>query len=152
MPCPRTRLLCACLDPEWAGRRRALVEAHVARCPICEAELEALRSMTAGLRALPDPAGAPDVARSWRPAPAGRRPARRRSFTDILLAGLGWLPAGAAVTASLAVGIGMADQTWPAAAPASPPASMARLDVFGPVPPGGLCAAGGLCGSAKERT
>lgn len=147
MPCPRTVLLSACLDPEWTGRRRALIQAHVVNCPVCAAELQALRTMTADLRALPDPDRAPDFSQAWHPAPARRR--RWAWFgRDILQA---WLPTGAVAAASLAVGIGLANWSWPVANPAQPQVSMARLDVFGTAPPGGLCAAG-LCGSPKERT
>jgi anti-sigma factor RsiW len=144
-------LLSACLDPEWTGRRRDLIQAHVAGCPVCAAELEALRSLTASLRELPDPVAAPDFSRSWRPVPTGRRgPAR--SIRDVLQSWLGWLPAGMAVTVSLVAGMGLANWSWPEASPAQPQAAMARLEVFSPVPPGGLCAAGGLCGFPKERT
>ncbi|GAA0236723.1 hypothetical protein GCM10009125_27040 [Castellaniella daejeonensis] len=151
MPCPRTVLLCASLDPEWTGRRRELIQAHVAACPVCAAELRAIRAMTAGLKALPDPGGSPDVSRAWHPAPAGRRKAPA-SFGDAVRSWLGWLPAAMAVTASLAAGIGLADWSWPGGPPVRPEAPMARLDAFGPVPPGGLCAAAGLCGTPKENT
>ncbi|MGX5659557.1 anti-sigma factor family protein [Castellaniella ginsengisoli] len=150
MPCPRTVLLSACLDPEWTGRGRALIQAHVAVCPVCAAELETLGAMTAALRALPDPAGAPDLSRAWQPAAAGRR-VMVRPFREAMRAWLGWVPAGLAVTASLAAGIGLASWSWPAASPVPSLAAMARFDAFGPVPPGGLCAAR-LCETLKEKT
>jgi len=150
MPCPRTVLLSACLDPEWTGRGRALIQAHVAVCPVCAAELETLRAMTGALRTLPDPAEAPDLSHFRHPATAGRR-VMVRPFREAMRAWLGWLPAGVAVTASLAAGIGLASWSWPAANPAPPQASLARFDAFGPVPPGGLCAAR-LCETLKEKT
>ena len=151
MPCPRTVLLSACLDPDWTGRRRDLIQAHVAGCPVCAAESQALLAMIVDLKALPDPVAVPDFSRSWQSASVGRRIAVR-PFRDVLRAWLGWLPAAMAVTASLAVGIGLANWSWPAESPARPDVSMARLDAFSPVPPGGLCAAAGLCGTLEERT
>ncbi|WP_298014616.1 hypothetical protein [uncultured Castellaniella sp.] len=153
MPCPRTLLLSACLDPECAGPRRSLILAHVRSCPICAAELDALRCLSDDLRALPDPEGAPEAFRAWRMRPdAGRRdPSRRRSWRQ----GAFWwmrLPAGLAVAASLAAGVGLANWSLPAAGSARSVAAAARLDVFDAVPPGGLCAAGGLCGTPQERT
>lgn len=153
MPCPRTLLLSACLDPECAGRRRSLILAHVRSCPICAAELDALRSLSDDLRALPDPGGAPDASRGWQMPPAAgqRRPSRDRSWWN----GSAWwmrLPAGLAVAASLAAGVGLANWSLPMAGPGRSLAAAARLDTFDPVPPGGLCAAGGLCGITQERT
>ncbi|WP_323018639.1 zf-HC2 domain-containing protein [Castellaniella sp.] len=147
MPCPRTALLSACLDPEWIGARRELMTAHVQRCPICAAELNVLRALSAELQALPSPALGQDFSRPYAAAPSARRrvwPSRawQRWRT--------WMPLGVTAAASLMAGVGLADLSWTPVAPSRPVAVEMRLGLFSPVPPGGLCAAAELCGTPKE--
>jgi len=145
MPCPRTVLLSACLDPGWTGRRRALIVAHVRTCPVCAAELDALRSLSDGLRALPSPVLDVDLSRWHRTVPLF---AWLRKWRD----GWAWVPASLAVTASLLAGISLGNLPATPAASAQPVEVAFRLDLFNPVPPGGLCVAAGLCGVPQERT
>ncbi len=153
MPCPHTLLLSASLDPECTDRRRSQILGHVRSCPICAAELAVLQCLSADLRALPDPGGASDLSGAWKAPPAvfSRGRSRWKFWRD----GSSWwtrLPAGLAVAASLAAGVGLADWSLPVAAPAQSLAVTARMDSFDPVPPGGLCAAAGLCGTTRGRT
>lgn len=146
MPCPRTVLLSACLDPGWSGRRRALIDAHVRTCPLCAVELDALRALSADLHALPSPVLAQDFSHRYTAPPS----VRRRGWWRLGEHWGAWMPVGLTTAASLLVGVGLADLSW-APTVSSPPTIMAmRLDLFNPVPPGGLCAAAELCRTPKE--
>ncbi|MER1967910.1 zf-HC2 domain-containing protein [Castellaniella sp. GW247-6E4] len=143
MPCPRTVLLSAYMDHACTERRRALIGAHVLACPVCAAELSALRQLCGELRGLQDPPLDLGIARQYRPQPAAPRLSAWRLW-------LGWSPAGLAIAAALAAGLGLGALP-PAASPSGSVVWTASLRVFDPVPPGGLCAAG-LCNPPKEQT
>lgn len=148
MPCPRTVLLSAFLDSEWTGPRRTLIAAHVRTCPICAAELSDLRALSSELQALPDPVLEQDFSRRY----AARPSVRRSAWAWIARCWNTWMPVGLTAAASLLVGVGLADLSWEPVTPQRPVAVDLRLDLFNPVPPGGLCAAAELCGTPKDRS
>ncbi|MGB6242955.1 MAG: zf-HC2 domain-containing protein [Castellaniella sp.] len=148
MPCPRTVLLSACLDPEWTGPRRQLITRHVQTCPLCAAELDVLRALSADLQALPSPVLEHDFSRPYTAPP----PARHDLWSWIGRRWVAWMPLGLTAAASLLVGVGLADVSWTPVASSRPAAVDMRLSLFNPVPPGGLCAAAELCGTPKERS
>lgn len=149
MPCPRTVLLSACLDPEWTGPRRTLMTAHIRICPVCAAELEALRGLSAELHALPSPVLEQDFSREYATKPAVRR---RGWLSRVGQGWRAWAPLGLTATASLLAGVGLADLSWAPVVATQPVVADMRLDLFSPVPPGGLCAAAELCGTSKEQS
>lgn len=144
MPCPRTVLLSAYLDRACTERRAMLIGVHVRSCPACAAELSALQRLSDELRELPDPPLDLDLAVRYSPWPASRRAPAWRLW-------LGWSPAGLAIAAALAMGVGLGVLP-PPGSPSDPGVRTASLRVFDPVPPGGLCAAAGLCNPSKEQT
>lgn len=144
MPCPRTVLLSACLDPEWTGQRHALIMAHLRTCQICAAELDSLRCLSAGLRALPSPLLDKDLS-------CGRA-APRFVWHPGWRGWLAWVPASVAVAASLLAGVGLGNLSGSPGVPAQSVSVAVRLDFFDPVPPGGLCIAADLCETMQEQS
>lgn len=53
--------------------------------------------------------------------------------------------------AALAMGVGLGALPPPSGSPSDHGVRTASLRVFDPVPPGGLCAAAGLCNTSKEQ-
>ena len=115
-------LAVAALDFELPSRQRALVDAHLATCPICRQAVDEIRRDAERLRGLP--AGdAPDrVAQAVAQAAHGRRVATNRRFTLVLVMAAMLLAVIAA--GSLAVGA-IRDQRSsvlpPDSAPQTPP-------------------------------
>ena len=145
MPCPRTVLLSAYLDRACTERRAMLIGAHVQACPACAAELFALQRLSGELRELPDPPLGLDLAARYSSRPTPRRAPAWRPW-------LGWSPAGLAIAAALAMGVGLGALPPPSGSPSDHGVRTVSLRVFDPVPPGGLCAAAGLCNTSKEQT
>jgi anti-sigma factor RsiW len=108
-----TRLLSAHLDDRLGERRRADLDAHLARCAACREDLEALRAASQSLRSLgraePPPGLAARVVRAAMAAPR-----REPSWLERLLP-LTWPVAAATAAAALALAI-----TVPAPAALSP--------------------------------
>jgi predicted anti-sigma-YlaC factor YlaD len=93
--------LAAYHDGELRGRRLAQVEAHLARCPECRAELEQLASLSALLGAAPE---APTLTPPDRfAAQVGMRLSRRRVVKSRSRTGQAWV--WAAMPVSIVVGL-----------------------------------------------
>lgn len=135
-PCPKTIALSARLDDELTPHERALLDAHVAGCPVCAAMLADLGRLSDHLRNLPEETLSYDLAEVLRarlegaPAPQATRRRVPRRF--------GWLPLGAGVAASLALGLALGLAATGGAGVAAAP-QVAAMSVFAPVAPGGLC-------------
>ena len=152
--CPRVEALSALVDDALSEPERLALMAHVQRCPSCAPVWDTMRALRAQFAALPDPAGAFDLApeidrristpapdRPSRPAPADAR-ARRRWRDLALLA-----PGGAA---ALALGIWLGASLMPYAALSHADASAAQMAVFSSMPPGAMCLAPGSCGGPSR--
>lgn len=126
--------LSAYLDGELNAEARQRVAAHLGICPACAARYAQLRSLAAGLRALPEVTLGFDLASviEGRLAAAPRPPAARRSQ--------GWRarwPLAFGAAASLAIGVSMGSALVAGGAAMAPP--MVALHVFDALPPGNLC-------------
>jgi anti-sigma factor RsiW len=134
--CPRTVELSACLDHQLEARDRERIEAHVASCAVCAAELADLRVLRADLKALPDETLGFDLGSviegrlAQRPRPAPRRRPGRPVF--------GWLPLGVGMAASVSLGITLGAMLTTGTGAGLAP-GVAAMAVFDPVAPGGLC-------------
>lgn len=152
--CPRIEALSALADGELPADERTELEGHVAGCPLCAPALADLRRLRTLFAALPEPAGAFDVApevdrrigaAAGGAARRGPRPPRPRWWQVALAA------PGAAIP--LAVGVWLGSVAFPAAVPATvaaPTALAAGLSVFATSPPGAICAIPGSCGGPSR--
>lgn len=143
MHCPQHNKLSIYLDRAMASQERDQFALHLQNCPLCQHQLEALTALQGHLRDLPSPVLGFDLAARlqdrFRAGTMQRRPARSSWFA--------WGPGGLAVTASLASGIWLGALLTAGGVASAPPVAM--LQVFDPVPPGGLCAAAELCRLSK---
>jgi len=146
MTCPTTEALSAYADHMLAPTEQARLGQHLQGCSACQHRLAELAALQQALRTLPSPALgldlAPRIEGRLRPRPQPRRrpPPRTRPWA-------GWVPAGLAAGMALASGIWLGGLLLGSATASTPPA--ARVRVFDPVPPGGLCAATELCRPLK---
>lgn len=135
--CARITDLSAYLDEQLGRRKRARVQAHLARCPACAATLAKLQALRTDLRALPEPTLGFDLGSviegrlAALPRPA--HGARRRAWRPLIPVGIG---AAASLSFGLLMGLGL---TAGSAYQALPAATM--MAVFDPVAPGSLCLA-----------
>lgn len=142
MPCPTFETLSAYADQALAPPLRPRLEQHLPHCPQCQQQLAQLQQLHSLAQALPAPTLGFDLAArlpDLLPRPRADTPRPPRHW--------GWLSAGASV-AALGCGVWLgglllAGTTTPA------PLRSGVTRVFGPVPPGGLCAAVELCTPSK---
>lgn len=147
--CPRIEALSALVDDAVAGRERAEIETHAARCPVCGRALSGLRGLRTDFAALPERRVGFDLAPRIEERigaaerPRGARPPRERvRWWQAFPAAVGTaaaLSAGAYLGAYIVAGGGAA-----AARPAI------EMSAFATVPPGGLCI-GPACGARGPR-
>lgn len=150
---PDLETLSAWLDGELDAAARQRVDAHLADCPRCAAELVALRELSAGFAAMRGETLGYDLAgviegrlaaapRAPSPASVARRQPRRW---------LAWLPATVGAAASLALGIGLGSALLGGAGTDgkladNPPATLvSAMRVFDPLPPGSVCLGTDAC-------
>ncbi len=155
--CPRRVALSALIDDALAPRERTEITAHVAVCPICAAELEDFRALSAEFAGLPPEA--PDfdlgevIEARLNAQEAAAKGARRPRVAD-RLRGLreGWanwlaLPAASGAVA-LTLGLYLGSNLLPPPRPVAP--RVATMAVFAPIPPGALCAVSETCLAETE--
>jgi anti-sigma factor RsiW len=140
MTCPRTEELSAFADRALSAREQTELRQHLHVCPVCRHELDALRTLTQELRALPSPDLGFDLAAQLQDRLPRPRPQPRRTGWKLA----DWMPAGLAAGAALVSGVWLGGLLLGTGATAAAPGStLAR--VFDPSPPGGLCAAAEIC-------
>ncbi len=93
--CPQRELISDYVCGQLTADQRQEVEAHVAACPACASELQALSRLTTRLRAIPEHP-APDMAESVVNATIRARPAHTHAMAlaasvAILLGGVWWM-------------------------------------------------------------
>ncbi|MDT3671999.1 MAG: zf-HC2 domain-containing protein [Aromatoleum sp.] len=155
--CPRHVALSALIDDALAPRERAEITAHVAVCPICAAELEDFRTLSAEFAALlPE---APDfdfgdvIETRLNAQQAAAKGVRRPTFADRVRrlrerwASLLALPAASGAVA-LTLGLYLGSNLLPPPRPVAP--RVATMAVFAPIPPGALCAVSETCLAETE--
>ena len=144
MTCPRTEDLSAFADRELSAREHAELEQHLRTCPACRVQLDAFRALSHDLAALPSPTLGFDLAAQMHhhlPQPRARTWRTRWSP-------LSWMPTGLAAGMALVSGVWMGGLLLGAGATATA-ADPTMTRVFGPLPPGSLCAAAELCRLSK---
>ena len=146
MTCPRTEDLSAFADRELSAREHAELEQHLLTCPVCRTQLDAFRALSHDLAALPSPTLGFDLAAQLQQRLPQRQDRPRRARWSPL----GWMPTGLAAGTALVSGVWMGGLLLGAGATATAPdPTMTR--VFGPLPPGSLCAAAELCRLTKAK-
>lgn len=147
MTCPRHDALSAYTDQAMKPAERARFQQHLQSCPICQQQLEDLRALREGLRALPSPTLGFDLA-SRLEGRLQHPPPRRRGRWPAWWGSSDWMPTGLAAGVALVSGVWLGSLLLGGGtAVAVPRTPMVR--VFDPVPPGGLCAAAELCRLSK---
>lgn len=106
MKCEMARpLLAAYSDGEASPKEKRVVDGHLKDCPACVRELRWLGAMSAGLKALPEPAVPAGLTDDLLRLARQRRP-RELSFWEALR--LTWrMPAGLGLASAVALGIGV---------------------------------------------
>lgn len=139
MTCPLHEQLSAFADNELPLAQNKRIAAHLADCPACRGRHEEIIRLQSELAALASPRLGFDLAARYAGYPPPSQAARGSGRTRWPV----WLGGGTSIAVSLSAGIWLGSLLL--ATPAGIPPSLTVDRVFGPIPPGGLCAAPELC-------
>ena len=147
MNCPRDDQISAYADNMLEPIANQEFARHLATCAVCQSRLTEFHTLSQSLQQLPSPQLGFDLAARLQPHFGKRsspRPVVRRPWLD-------WGAPGLAAALSIVSGVWLGGALLGAGtAVTATPISM--VQVFDPVPPGGLCAAIELCRASAKNS